>query len=595
MNKRFQKTQKRVLVLCLIFTILLPTNIFALDVTNFIGLVPGIANVAEGPPGVPTAEPVQRTKESCTTIPFIHKCIGPSLDHIALILLRIVVNKLGDYTVNFINNGFKSQGGPGFAVDLEKSLLNASDAIAGDIINQATNGAVCSPFQDQVRLALKANQNLNNGRYSDKFVGSCSLSQVSNNIKGFMDGDFIGGGGWDAWYTMTQDPLGNPYSSMFTVQADIDSRIAKAVGLKKQQLDWSKGFLSTQKCLIYTVVINDKLERVDASPSGVEELPANAECTKFAPVKTPGSVIEAQLTKVFGSKVDQLNVASNFNQIIVALASQLEAMIFNSAEGLFANSASNGGNYNANSSGGAPGGIQGSCIGGPSPAVIGDTVTWSFAGAGGNDTSYEWSGEGLPSGATTSPSVSTSYQTGGTKTAQLTVTERTPTSFNASGTPITFTTKTLVFQCSPPVKVSQWPPLSGTCFPTQDGVNINTVARYPTGTFGNNLSILPTVTWRAVISGGSGQLPFSIMKWGDSGSKEEIIPYKGFPKVLAWSIYLPTATKQPDGSIVILGKRPYLDAFDEGLERMANLTLVDQDQNVDLLKIDCNPSVFIFK
>jgi len=492
MNNYWKKMQSGLLIFGLTISVIFPVQAqTATQIKNFVPAAKGIINAGEGSAGVPISEPALRTKETCTVVPFIHKCLGPSLDNMAIMLMRIVINKISDETVSYINRGFKDrENGSGFPLDLEKTFLNAGDAIAGMVIDQAVgaNGTLCEPFQFQLELALQSNANINSQKSSDDFIGSCPLSSIVKNgeagINNFLSGDFINEGGWDTWYVMTQDPLGNPYSSLFTIQADIDSRQARAIGIQKEQLAWSRGFLNSQDCI--------KKNPVDDN-----------QCVEWGPVKTPGSILEGQLQKVLGSEVDQLNVASNFNQIVTALVGQMEKLVISEAQGLFSDANKNY-SYNSSNAGGANGQLIGTCTADRSTALVGETVIWTASGISSEETAtYQWGGESIPADATAN-SVSVVYETEGIKTPTLTLTQILP------GQTVP---KSSTIECPSVVKVSKYLPLQITCKPDKYSV--------PAIPF---LGSQPTNTQNAVvgtfkITGGSGEIA-SIFTHDWAGEKE---------------------------------------------------------------------------
>lgn len=458
--------------LCLIVAglILAPlSSVQASVAADFISsIVFGAVEAQAVPPAVPTGDNVAQVKETCIHV--FHVCALPSLDNMALMILRSVVENLSTETVKYINSGFKDrENGSGFPLDLEKTFINAGDAVAGMVIDQAVgaNGSLCEPFKVQLNIALRSNANINSQKSSDDFVGTCPLTSIVKNgeagINNFLSGDFINEGGWDTWYAMTQDPLGNPYSSLFTIQADIDSRQAKVVGLQKEQLGWAKGFLSSQDCI--------KKSPVD-----------DTQCVEWGPVKTPGSVLESQLQKVLGSQVDQLNVASNFNQIVTALVGQLEKLVISEAQGLFSD-ANKDYEYDSSNSTGASGIKPAAlCTVSSRSVLVGEPVTWTAAAATVSDsTTYQWSGEEIPSDAT-NKTVTVSYTTDGSKTAYVTITQTTPNQTVPKSNTIT---------CPVSVKVSKYVPLTFSC--KADPVNLTV------GQIG---------TWTMQISGGSGRLKF---------------------------------------------------------------------------------------
>ncbi len=441
-----------------------------------IGLIP-----TDPIPPVPIADSAIRSKEVELTV-MGRKIPGLNYDVIAITALRALVNALGTYTVNWINNDFKSSpNGVGFPLDLEKTLKNTGDAIAGKVIADATGGALCSPISIQIEGALKLNQSITSQANSSNndLRNSCPISLQGDNLKKLQSGDFIGAGGWDSWYAMTQDANGNGYSSMLNIQARIDSKTLSQLGIDTRQLDWGKGFLSSQGC--------------------IEQSPVDPKiCLKKGPVKTPGSIVEGQLQKVFGSEVDQLNVASNFNQVVTALVGKLQSVLLNSAKGLFnSNSGDQGGYGTQTESAPTPFGV---CSPDKQFVLVGQKITWTYSGFSDNNTRYAWSGDdadGDGALSATTSSVTFTYTTPGLKKAYLKVTQKTATGdFDTTGTSTKekFTTTTSnSINCTDngnTVTVSKYGPLKLSCDFTPTG------AQAP-GT---------KVIWTVTIFGGSGKL-----------------------------------------------------------------------------------------
>jgi hypothetical protein len=118
---------------------------------------------------------------------------------------------------------------------------------------------------------------------------------------------------------MTQNSANNPYGAYLEAQIELDSRIADALNLQKEQLAWNQGFLSWSECL----------------PMGID--PDTGECIPGmrGPVKTPGSVIAAQLNKVLPSTMDRFVNAQHLEDLIAAFVTgALNRYVFGS-DGLF--------------------------------------------------------------------------------------------------------------------------------------------------------------------------------------------------------------------------------------------------------------------
>lgn len=229
------------------------------------------------------------------------------VDGIAMVLAAKLVDNMVKSTVNWAQTGF--EGNPAYVTDPKQYFTKLSDGIAGDFIARSDLSFLCSPFQTQVRLALQK-------QYIQEPYFQCTLSQVVNNIDAFYN-DFSQGG-WDGWFVMTQNNANNPYGAFLEAKIEMDSRIAKAVGLENQQLDWNQGFLSWSDC--------------------IKENPDTGECLERGPVQTPGATIKAGLDKILPSPVEKLINVNHVEQLISAFATGLLTRYVFGSEGLFAGS-----------------------------------------------------------------------------------------------------------------------------------------------------------------------------------------------------------------------------------------------------------------
>ncbi len=427
--------------------------VVCLIVSSF--FLPTVSIFALGPLDVPITDDLLRTKEVGFTI-FGVTAVGVTLDLILIELVRGIIERLADDTIDWINNRDTDDGGPAFAVDLEGFLKTTADRIAGNIIDGAGLGALCSPFQDQIRGALRLSFG-SGGRSTDDIEPSCTLSQVTNNIEGFFNGDFSGGGGWNSWFVVSQDPYGNPFSATLSAQGVIARKAAEAVGIEEENLSWSKGFFNSKDCT----------DPVGAGP---------ADCKEYGPTKTPGGLIEGQLQKVFGSEIDQLNIADEFDEVLAAIAGMLMESVFSRA-GVFNNSGLSG----RAQKGGSQRQIFGACSPNKNSALIadGETIIWTYTGAQG--VSLVWGGDEIPTGST-GRTVNVIYTSVGNKSAYVTVTR-----LDSTGNPVG---NSQTITCTGFVNVTQFGPLAMTCVgPSQ-----------ATARFGDS------ATWTVNITGGSGRL-----------------------------------------------------------------------------------------
>ena len=266
-----------------------------------------------------------------TTAENTRKTVKDVLDSVAMFAARLAIQQVVNSTVNWAQSGF--DGNPAYVVDPEQYFLDLGDGIAGQYIEGNSDlNFLCSPFQTQVRLALR-HQYLNELQYQ------CTLTDVVQNLDAFYS-DFSQGG-WDAWFVMTQTAGGNPYGAYLEAQADLDSRIANAVGLKRQQLDWDNGFLSKKVCDSPVTQAN-----IDANNALVDSgslLPQNnalagkktGDCIGTERTVTPGSIIKSQLDRVLPSGLESLITVNHVEQLIQAFATGLLNRYVFGSEGLF--------------------------------------------------------------------------------------------------------------------------------------------------------------------------------------------------------------------------------------------------------------------
>ena len=286
------------------------------------------------------------------------------LDPIAYGIAKMIIKQLTAQTVNWINSGFK--GNPAFVTDPNSFFLDVGDKMAAQVLSNTSLSRLCTPFRAQVRLSIAKNYLTESNR-----MGSCTLGQIENNFDNFTNN--FSSGGWDAFFSVTQNSQNNPYGSYMNTKNQLNVDVA-AVGQKYQkQLEQGNGFLSFEKCkpgstragrttaasgegtLVGTIttecVRRSPLDSANPSAGGqcLEERTyqmdsngnkiditgkgslddgssgvAEGDCSQAdKEVVTPGSVINNQLQKVVGSGVTQLELANSINQVVSALMTQM--------------------------------------------------------------------------------------------------------------------------------------------------------------------------------------------------------------------------------------------------------------------------------
>ena len=201
------------------------------------------------------------------------------LDFIVKTLAKAVVHALVSSIIDWINRGF--EGGPTFVTDPAGFFGNIADQEIGRMIDGSALGFVCDPFRLQLQLSFlqQRNRNVSPSR--------CSITSIVQNFQGFVGGDFSQGG-WPGWISMTSQAQNNPFGSQLMAEEIVAAKITSRQNTAKVSLDWGKGFKSL------------------LSSDGT--------------IKTPGSLINDQLSKETGNELDYLNLAREFDDIVIALA-----------------------------------------------------------------------------------------------------------------------------------------------------------------------------------------------------------------------------------------------------------------------------------
>ncbi len=210
-------------------------------------------------------------------------------------IVQAAVDQITRSVVSWINSGFNGQ--PSFVTNFNQYFANVADQAAGEFIKSSALSFLCSPFAPQIKIAIAqsyANRNSGSG-------ASCSLSKVTNNINGFLKGNW-GSGGWGGLLQLTTIPTNNPYGAYAYAQIGLNSSIANAQNNAGRNVS-PGGFISVHKC--------------DASKN---QSVGKGNCT----VTTPGSYIEESLKQSsIKSPIEGLNLAQNINDIIRALTNQV--------------------------------------------------------------------------------------------------------------------------------------------------------------------------------------------------------------------------------------------------------------------------------
>jgi hypothetical protein len=286
----------------------------------------------------------------------VKRLIRAIVDGIAMNMAQKMIDNIVNETVKWAGTGF--EGGPAYATDSRQFILGTADGVIGDFILGSELGALCSPFRNTIQLSLR-HQYGQPSRDGSQF--QCRLSDITGNVEEFFSGSFSRGGGWDTWFSVTQNPSNNPYDAYISAQIEMDSRLAGALSANREKLGWSEGFKDLAGCLAY----NPSQEVIDAYERelyrGIPEgdldsigrqaldisrglIPYNPSkdalaCIKEGPVTVAGTTIKNQLDKVLPTGIQKLVTVTHIEQLIGAFASGLlNRYVFsqNPAQGIFA-------------------------------------------------------------------------------------------------------------------------------------------------------------------------------------------------------------------------------------------------------------------
>lgn len=290
-----------------------------------------------------------------TTANVVNTIKEQGLDAIGYIIAKAILSKITASTVNWINTGF--QGNPSFLTDPERFFGNMGDQIASQYILGANSplNQLCSPFKAEVRLAL-----VKNHLQENTFQSQCTFAAIGANFENFTR-DFTQGG-WDGWFTMTQQDQNNPYGAYLQAKQQLSVQIGTQQNKYQTQVSNGNGFLSYERCRRDYVAPPKgggecevfgpdipALPGFDGSPGigaqkgacikykngagiadDVNGLPAGQCPASEREVVTPGSVINEQLGQALGSSFAQLEAADEINEIVNALMVQLVNKTFSS-------------------------------------------------------------------------------------------------------------------------------------------------------------------------------------------------------------------------------------------------------------------------
>lgn len=298
-------------VLCI--TLLTPTSAHAvlggILGCGAAGATGGALSAANSVTAVPVADKITNINTEAVKQ---KECV---LDGLTIALRQGLITAITQSIVDWINGGF--EGGPSFVTNLNGFLGEIADQTSLDFIQGTELGFLCSPFELEVRLALAVQ------RQPFKERIRCSLGDVSDNVSGFLNGDFSRGG-WPAWFDLSSRFSNTPYGAYSLAQSELNIRISGRQSEETQLLSFGGGFFSKRECIRYESVTASKISNDGASQE---------RCAQWE-IVTPGAQINDSLSQALGSGFRQLELADEIDEIINALIAQLSQKALTSLDGL---------------------------------------------------------------------------------------------------------------------------------------------------------------------------------------------------------------------------------------------------------------------
>jgi len=248
---------------------------------------------------------------------------GFSLDCIAWLIGKTLLHAISQQIIGWIQGGNGTErffdalgentflGGPLFVTNWEEFLINAADTASGYFINELELTELCEPFRIPIQRQARS---YIFGKGQPLFESArCTITDIIGNLQTFY-GDFHAGGGWAMWEMTSQIPANNPYIVEMIVAEERTKRVVASILKNRLEASASEGFLGDQRC--ESIPFLGKIIGEDCD------------------IVTPGQTIEEQLRDVFGSQIDQLNIADELDEILFALLQQLlSSMTFDTTSG----------------------------------------------------------------------------------------------------------------------------------------------------------------------------------------------------------------------------------------------------------------------
>lgn len=197
-------------------------------------------------------------------------------------------------------------GKPLISVDLRSELTNRVDQVVVDAVKEENLAPMCEAFRGQIRTALVRNylaeRNPNNAL-------KCTLDCSAADMQALFRGDITKCGGIKGLFEAVTNPINTPGGAYLALRNKISEEAAAEINITRQQLDWGQG--------VYPV------EKVDTSgPYTIRR------------TQTPGYVVAQTLGTAIGSGYNQLQNATEIDQMVGSLYAGMSTHVVTDSGGL---------------------------------------------------------------------------------------------------------------------------------------------------------------------------------------------------------------------------------------------------------------------
>lgn len=208
-----------------------------------------------------------------------------------LFQIKLLLKQMVDKTIVWVNTGFS--GNPAYIVNTGAYLQDGTDQTINYFVTQdSALDSACNPTEIKTNIGLQY----------DTFRNQIGCSVDIGQRQTFLEGDFIGGGGWDTWLKITTEPKNSPMGALVIAQGELNARISDKKTQDTLEANWGDGFMSWKDC--------NGQPNTDRGYDG---------CS----IKTPGSVIAAKLNWALTSPLRELEVAVDYNSLVYILGPAL--------------------------------------------------------------------------------------------------------------------------------------------------------------------------------------------------------------------------------------------------------------------------------